>query len=553
MSDAESRVCPACGRAAEPEASFCEVCGADLHAKVAEVESHAEVAEAKAPAEVESRAESAKCAEAKAPAEVESRTALAKCAEAKVPAEVESRAECAECAEAKAPAEVESHAASAECTEAKAPAEVESRAAPAECAEQPVFDASSMLRPDLRDEIPFELEWDEAREFIESEMGTFSFRFRAWCDFSRVRLIALAGADPLFRKDLRDVSADGRWISCAPEYVPERNGRLSVRLRVVVCQRNGVTEETFESLEDFEHRIQPRDVMAYYGLGSFQPTIQNTIANEAGGSSGIVRNDGRYVQTVNIGVPGAVVDQAERQARVLDRRDSFRPVSFRFGGIARECAVIRSPSVQDSCELFVVPGADLLQFGRSHSAVNIRLVPEMEDFREDTLRKGYISNVHFSLRRDAVGQYVLRDGGSYKGEPWRSSTNGTCVDGVPLSGSAVLSPGRSATVALAPYAVSGGALSLTLEPRGWDDPAAAGCADRPGNLSSLLVRRGDNPHKAILVVWGAAELDPILGTRSGLRVASLRGRLHIADRAGHVRRLSRLAGRSLPGTSFTIS
>ena len=84
-------------------------------------------------------------------------------------------------------------------------------------------------------------------------------------------------------------------------------------------------------------------------------------------------------------------------------------------------------------------------------------------------------------------------------------------------------------------------------------PAPSGCASRVGNLSSVLVRRLDNPRKAVLVVWGAAALDPVLGTKSGQRVASLDGRLFLVDRHGEATSIHRLAGRALPGTPFTIS
>ena len=508
MSSSPAQICPACGRAVEPEASFCEVCGAELHAEVAEVESHAEAAE------VESHAEVAEAAEVGSHAEV---------------------------------AEVGSHAGVAETAKPKAPAEALSTPA------QSVFDAASMLRPDLRDEVPFELEWDGAREFIEGESGTFAFRFRALYDLASVCLEAIVGEKPLSPVEMRNIAADGGWLTRTLDYVPNRNGRISVRLRATIRQRDRVTEETFESRDDFEHRIQPRDAMAYYGPDSVQPTIRNSISNEPGGSSGIVRNDGRYAQTVNVGVPGAVFNRLEFQDRVLGRGPSFRPVAFSPSGIERERAVLRAPGQKGIAELLVIPGTSRIQFGRSRSSVDVRLVPETTDACADEMRTNFVSNVHFAVCRDAGDRYVLRDGGIYKGSAWRSSTNGLNVDGEPLRAKALpLVPNHAEDLVLAPYAVSGGALSLTLEPRGWDDPAAAGCADRPGNLASLLVRRGDNPHKAILVVWGAAALDPILGTRSGLRIASLCGRLHVADRAGRVRRLSRLSGRSLSGTGWTV-
>ena len=553
MSSSPAQICPACGRAVEPEASFCEVCGAELHAEVAEVESHAEAAEVESHAEVAEVESHAKVAEVESHAEVaevESHAEVAEVeshAEVAEAAEVGSHAEVAEVGSHAEVAEVGSHAGVAETAKPKAPAEALSTPA------QSVFDAASMLRPDLRDEVPFELEWDGAREFIEGESGTFAFRFRALYDLASVCLEAIVGEKPLSPVEMRNIAADGGWLTRTLDYVPNRNGRISVRLRATIRQRDRVTEETFESRDDFEHRIQPRDAMAYYGPDSVQPTIRNSISNEPGGSSGIVRNDGRYAQTVNVGVPGAVFNRLEFQDRVLGRGPSFRPVAFSPSGIERERAVLRAPGQKGIAELLVIPGTSRIQFGRSRSSVDVRLVPETTDACADEMRTNFVSNVHFAVCRDAGDRYVLRDGGIYKGSAWRSSTNGLNVDGEPLRAKALpLVPNHAEDLVLAPYAVSGGALSLTLEPRGWDDPAAAGCADRPGNLASLLVRRGDNPHKAILVVWGAAALDPILGTRSGLRIASLCGRLHVADRAGRVRRLSRLSGRSLSGTGWTV-
>ena len=175
----------------------------------------------------------------------------------------------------------------------------------------------------------------------------------------------------------------------------------------------------------------------------------------------------------------------------------------------------------------------------------------------DDKRASFISGIHFSIQNNrSRHEFELRNGGpSARNDDrsrWRASTNGLNVDGSALQSSPLpLRPGEARSVVLAPYAVSGGSLSLSLEPRGWDDPAAAVCDWRTGNLSSLLVRRADNPHKAILVVWGAAALDPLLGTESGLRVASLDGRLFLVDRHGAAMRIHRL-GRTLPGTSVSV-
>ena len=169
-----------------------------------------------------------------------------------------------------------------------------------------------------------------------------------------------------------------------------------------------------------------------------------------------------------------------------------------------------------------------------------------------------MSGFHLSIQRDPKREaFVLRDGGPDRTAAakaaWRKSTNGVTVDDEDLRGEHLLRPGAKFRVCLAPYVACGGALPLEIETKGWDDPAAAGCEDRRGNLSSLLVRRRDNPRKAILVVWGAAALDPILGTQTGLRAACAGGRLFLVRPDGGATRFHRLAGQSLPGTSFTIS
>ena len=224
--------------------------------------------------------------------------------------------------------------------------------------------------------------------------------------------------------------------------------------------------------------------------------------------------------------------------------EGFRPVRFLPEGLRRESVRLCAAGAAFD-ELLVLPGADLLRFGRPSRRT------------EGTLDGAplVVSRQHFSLLRSrSDGTILLRDGapGEKETDPWVPSDHGLAVDGAPLLAPLPLPPNRRLDLVLAPRAGEGGALSLSIETAGWDDPAAADWPFRDSPLSSLLVRRGDNPRKAILVVWGAVALDPVLGTSSGLRVVSYHGRLHLSDSDGRLRRLPFLTGRVLPGTPYAI-
>jgi len=550
MSDAESRVCPACGRAADPEASFCEVCGADLHAEVAEGKPHAEFAEGKPHAESAEgklHAESAKVAEEKPHAE-----------SAKV-AEEKPHAESAEVAEGKPDAEsaesvrnaiADLFAARRASSDAGEPC---GRAAPAAPARPqvaaarpvppppPVFDASPM-RADPSDAVPFELEWDEARRFIEGVQCAFSFRVRSACRIAKLGFRVVANGSPVGEDIVFAGLRAGDERETTVPFVPRVPGQVVVKLRAETLLDRGA-HESFAAARDFEHVAEP--------FRRFLAEGDQNINIDIRDNDGIIRLD-------ELKLPRqAIVDLKEEIDRVLSCRGRYRTVAFCPGEIRRERMILSSSAGDGIRDLLVLPGTDCVTFGTSSHA-DAWLLPETEG-RMDDKRASFISGIHFSIQNNrSRHEFELRNGGpSARNDDrsrWRASTNGLNVDGSALQSSPLpLRPGETRSVDLAPYAVSGGSLSLSLEPRGWDDPAAAVCDWRTGNLSSLLVRRGDNPHKAILVVWGAAALDPLLGTESGLRVASLDGRLFLVDRHGEAARIHRLAGHALPGTPFSIS
>ena len=521
MSDSLQR-CPKCGTLVEAGANFCDACGAELRAEAV-------------PAEF--GAPSGGAAE-RSEAEGVSRT--------EAPAS-DPRAEQAEAAGG-ATVVAESVAAAQRPT----PRAEDARGAGgridgSEAARPRTFFAPS-LRADPSDAVPFVLEWDEAREFIEGQAGTFSFRVKALWDLAKIGVAATVNGEELppavFPGIRRGDSREGTF-----DFTPSKPGQVSVSLRAETVPR-GLVHECFAAKRTLSHLVRTQDSRRYFGPNEVRQTISVDNRND----HGLSRNEQqRYSQNAG----GETADNWKDQDRVLGRGGAFRPVEFEPGAVRRENALIRSSADEGLSELLVLPGTDLVTIGTSSHA-DAGLFVETADGYTDERHTGYVSGFHLSIQRDPKREaFVLRDGGPDRKAAtraaWRKSTNGVTVDGEDLRGELPLRPGAKLRVCLAPYAVSGGALPLEMEARGWDDPAAAGCEDRRGNLSSLLVRRRDNPRKAILVVWGAAALDPVLGTRTGLRVACAGGRLFLGRPDGGATRIHRLVGQPLAGTPFTIS
>ncbi len=202
--------------------------------------------------------------------------------------------------------------------------------------------------------------------------------------------------------------------------------------------------------------------------------------------------------------------------------------------------------------LTVVSGANPVSFGRSSRRATVQLVAEDEDGQIDTCRNRYISGVHFTLmsRNSSV---ILRDGGSDEADGrkrWRKSSNGVSFDGKMISSDQKLALGRTAKVVLAPYVISGGALALSLEPRGHSQDI--GRCDRSCELDSVAILRGDIPDRADIVVWGAAEIDDFLNTGTGFHVGLVRGRLRLLRPDGFSERLIHLVGKNIPGTDIYV-
>jgi len=499
--DSTSQICPQCGTPFAGGAVFCDACGADLHA--------ASSAPALGGA---GRTE----AEDVGPAE----SAVRK-----------SRAEF-----------VPSTELSATAGGAAEPGGTQGGSLRPSMPAQPAF-FPSPLHADPSDAVPFVLEWDVARQFIEGQSGAFAFRVTALWDLAKIGVAASVDGEDLpcavFSGMRRGETREGTFA-----FTPGKTGRISVRLRVETVPR-GLAHEMFAASGDPEHMVFPARRISVQGAGVVTINVEN--------NTGIVRNDELDLR----GLRGTAVDHWEDQRRALGLGGEFRSVAFSPGSVRRENALLRSSAADGLSELLVLPGTDLVTFGTS-SRADAGLFVETEDGYTDERRTGYVSGLHFSIQRDPKREaFILRDGGPDRKtgsrSAWKKSTNGILVDGEDLRGEHPLRPGAILRVCLAPYAVSGGALPLEIETKGWDDPAADGCEDRPGNLSSLLVRRRDNPRKAILVVWGAAALDPVLGTATGLRVACAVGRLFLVQPDGGGTRFHRLAGHFLPGTPFTIS
>ena len=391
---------------------------------------------------------------------------------------------------------------------------------------EPAFDADA----------PFVLEWDERRAFIAGVRCNFSFRIRCRTRMARFGLCAEVDGEEPFVVRYSDLREGDVREGLFP-FVPKTPGAVSVKIVAEVLYEEKGCHERFEAARPFEHLVSP---LTRY-LSSGNQSVNIDIRD----NTGLIRLDELQLPRQ------AITDLKSEIDKALQLRGGWESVAMPSTSIKRERFHLRTADG----ECLVVAGCDTVTFGASASRTSVPLATascQGEGGR-------FISGVHFVLQRDRLrNELLLRDGGPSKENPsvWRRSTNGTLVDDSLLTGSRPLHAGDALSVCLAPFVVSGGALSLSLKTRGYDEDSLG--FDRTGDVSSVLVTERTSgetpprPARSALVVWGAAQLDPIFNTHTGIRVALIRGRLHAVYPDGTARRLLFLAGRPLPGTSIFV-
>ena len=373
---------------------------------------------------------------------------------------------------------------------------------------------------------PARLLWDDARTFISGQSGQFAFRVVAECDIERLGVAATAGGTDLPPVVFYGLHAGESREGTMP-FMPVRVGSVSVAL-AVETKLPSRAREVFSAGRSPEHAVLSPERLDVRGAGSLTINVQN--------NTGIVRNDDMKVASA---LRGARVDRWDEQRQVLGRRGAFVPVGLSSVSVDRETVHLRC----GARDVAIAAGSGSVSFGDSSRRASVPLCGLAGP------RSCYVSGTHFSMRRDPLSRsIVLRDGAPDASSPrsaggstqWRSSTNGTCVDGVPVAGAGVaLPPGRSCEVSLAPYAVPGGAMNLLL------DSSAA-----PAWLSASLPGDAGEPSPArpfAVVVWDDVPLAAVLGPEArGLRVSVVDGRLVLSGDGVAPVRLDFLSGRPLP-------
>lgn len=382
---------------------------------------------------------------------------------------------------------------------------------------------------------PFDLEWDDARQFIAGSCGAFAFRMTFRCNLKSVEVIANVDGEQLPAVAFLSVEA-GDFREGSIAFTPKRPGAVTVNLRIAVTMANHI-RETFEpkcplrsmTLSGKRHDVLGGDL---------------TVNINADGNTGINRFDG-----VNFGgLAGVRIDNWNDERSVLERPPEWRAIPLVSCEVGCEAVVLCA----GERTLSVSSGANPVTFGRSSRRATVRLVAETPDGLIDESHNRYVSGVHFTLMNHGRA-VIMRDGGAEdeKGRRvWRKSCNGVAVDGCMSTSDQTLSPGKSIRAVLAPYSVPGGALTLMIEARGHSG-SVCGC-DRDCELASVAIRRADAPKRAALVVWGAAEIDDLLGTSTGLHIGLIHGRLRIIRQDGSSERLVHFLGGAIPGTSISV-
>jgi hypothetical protein len=381
-------------------------------------------------------------------------------------------------------------------------------------------------------DMPFDFEWDNAREFIEGVLCNFAFRLRINAPVETLTIKAVVGGETLACNPFTSLAAGDERKGTLP-FIPKVAGALSVSVFAEVCYKKGCCE-SFEAVRSFEHQASP--------FRRFLSEGDQNVEIKIDGNSGLIRLD-------ELKLPRqAIIDLKEEINLALSRRDGWESVILATSGIRREVVNLCTGERM----LTVVSGANPVTFGRSSRRAAIQLLAETEDGQIDEYRSGFVSGVHFTLMKSNAA-VMLRDGGleDVNGrKSWRKSKNGVSFNDRMISSDQKISLGRTAQVVLAPYVVPGGAVSISLEAHG-HSPDISGC-DRACELASVTVLRDDVPDRAALVVWGAAEIDDFLGTRTGLRIGLIRGRLRLIRPDGSSKRLLHLVGTVLPGTDIFV-
>lgn len=381
-------------------------------------------------------------------------------------------------------------------------------------------------------DMPFDFEWDNAREFIEGVLCNFAFRLRINASVETLTIRAVVGGETLACNPFTSLDAGDERRGTLP-FVPKVAGALSVSVFAEVCYKKGCCE-SFEAVQPFEHQASPIRRFLSDGYQNVNVDIRD--------NTGLIRLD-------ELKLPRqAIIDLKEEIKLALSRRDGWESVILATSGIRRE--VVNLCTAERI--LTVASGANPVTFGRSSRRSTIPLMAETDDGQTDEYRNGFVSGVHFTLltRNSAI---MLRDGGMVDDngrKVWRKSKNGVSFNGHMITSDQKLSSDRTAQVVLAPYAIPGGAIAVSLEARGHTGEIT--CCDRSCELASVTILCDDNPDRAIRVVWGAAEIDDFLGTRTGLSIGLIRGRLRLIRPDGSSQRLLHLVGRAIPETDIFV-
>jgi len=382
---------------------------------------------------------------------------------------------------------------------------------------------------------PFSFEWDDARQFIAGSGGAFAYRMTFRCCLDSVVISVSVNGEALAPAEFPFVRA-GETREGSFQFTPKMAGVVKADVGVEVVMADRVRESFTPMRQLTGMALSGNRVDVVGGAGSF--TIN------AGENTGINRFDG-----MNLGALGGVkVDRWSDERSVFDRPAEWRDVPFASCRVGFE-------SVRLCCggrTLTVASGAAPVAFGRSARRADVQLCAMAPDGCVDESRTRYLSGVHFTLS-ESNGAIVLRDGGceQHQGSRvWRKSSNGIAINGRMSVSDERIQAGRPVKVVLAPYAIPGGALSLSMEAQD-RSRCIAGC-DAKCDVASLSILPEDSPDKALLVVWGSAGIDGLLGAVSGFQVGLVRGRLRVIAPDGSSERLMHLVGGAIPGTGIFV-